>query len=50
MWFAMNDESQLQIIAVFTDPGESALSMRNALVIGGKCDHQSFRGTLNAEK
>jgi hypothetical protein len=50
MWFAMNDESQLHVIAVFTDPGESALLMTNALVIGGKCDHQSFRGTLNADK
>ena len=50
MWFAMNDESQLHIVAVFTDPSESALLMTNALVIGGKCDHQSFRGTLNAEK
>jgi hypothetical protein len=40
----------LHIVAVFTDPSESALLMTNALVIGGKCDHQSFRGTLNAEK
>ena len=50
IWFAMNDESQLHMIAVFTDPGESALLMTNALVIGGNCDHQSFRGTLNADK
>jgi hypothetical protein len=46
----MNDESQLHVIAVFTDPGESALSIVNALVIGGKCDHQSFLGTLDADR
>jgi hypothetical protein len=50
LWFAMNDESQLHVIAVFTDPGEAALSIVNALVIGGKCDHQSFLGTLDADR
>ena len=50
LWFAMNDESQLHVIAVFTDPGESALSIVDALVIGGTCDHQSFLGTLDADR
>ena len=50
LWFAMNDESQLHVIAVFTDPGEAGLSIVNALVIGGKCDHQSFLGTLDADR
>jgi hypothetical protein len=42
----MDDESQLNVIAVFAEPGESALSIINARVIGGKCDRQSFLGTL----
>jgi hypothetical protein len=46
LWFAMDDESQVNVIAVFADPGASALSIINARVIGGKCDHQSFLGTL----
>ena len=46
LWFAMDDESQLTLIAVFAEPGESALSVLNARVIGGKCDHQSFTGML----
>jgi hypothetical protein len=50
LWFAMNDESQLHIIAVFTDPSESALSITSASVIGGKCDHQSFLGTLEGRR
>lgn len=50
LWFAMNDESQLHVIAVFTDPGESALSIVDALVIGGTCDHESFLGTLDADR
>jgi hypothetical protein len=46
LWFAMDDEAQVNVIAVFADPGASALSIINARVIGGKCDHQSFLGTL----
>jgi hypothetical protein len=46
LWFAMDDESQLHVIAVFAEPGESALSIIDARVIGGNCDHQSFLGTL----
>jgi hypothetical protein len=46
LWFAMDDESQVNVIAVFADPDASALSIINARVIGGKCDHQSFLGTL----
>jgi hypothetical protein len=46
LWFAMDDESQVNVIAVFADPGASALSIINARVIGGECDHQSFLGTL----
>jgi hypothetical protein len=46
LWFAMDDESQVNVIAVFADPGASALSIINARVIGGKCDDQSFLGTL----
>ena len=46
LWFAMDDESQVNVIAVFADPGASALSIVNARVIGGKCDHQNFLGTL----
>jgi hypothetical protein len=46
LWFAMNDESQVNVVAVFTDPGASALEIINARVVGGKCDHQSFLGTL----
>jgi hypothetical protein len=46
LWFAMDDESQVNVIAVFADPGASTLSIINARVIGGKCDHQSFLGTL----
>jgi hypothetical protein len=42
----MDDESQVNVIAVFADPGASALSIVNARVIGGKCDHQNFLGTL----
>lgn len=48
--FAMNDESQLTVRAVFADPNESALSVFDARVAGGKCDKQSFRGTLDAGK
>src|SRR5580698_1573208 len=46
LWFAMDDESQVNVIAVFADPDASALSIINARVIGGKCDHQSFLGML----
>jgi hypothetical protein len=46
LWFAMNDESQVNVIAVFAEPGASALEIINARVVGGKCDHQSFLGTL----
>jgi hypothetical protein len=46
--FTMNDESQLNVQAVFTDPNESALSVFDARVVGGKCDKQSFHGTLDA--
>jgi hypothetical protein len=48
--FAMNDESQLNVQAVFTDPGESGLSVIDARVAGGTCDKQSFHGTLDADK
>jgi hypothetical protein len=44
--FAMNDESQLNLHAVFADPGESALLVTDATVIGGKCENQTFQGTL----
>jgi hypothetical protein len=44
----MDDESQLTLRAVFADPDESALSVLDARVAGGKCDKQSFHGTLDA--
>jgi hypothetical protein len=43
--FAMNDESQLTVPAVFADPAESALSVIDARVVGGKCNKQSFHLT-----
>jgi hypothetical protein len=46
--FAMNDESQLTVQAVFADPNESALSVFDARVTGGKCDKQNFHGMLDA--
>jgi hypothetical protein len=46
--FAMDDESQLTLRAVFADPDESALSVLDARVVGRKCDKQSFHGTLDA--
>ena len=46
--FAMDDESQLNVQAVFAGPDESALLVFDARVVGGKCDKQSFRGTLSA--
>jgi hypothetical protein len=48
--FTMNDESQLTVYAVFADPDESALLVSDARVAGGKCDKQSFRGTLDPVK
>ena len=47
--FAMNDESQLNLHAVFADPGESALVVTDARVVGGECDKQSFHGTLDVD-
>lgn len=48
--FAMDDESQLNVHAVLAAPDESALSVFDARVVGGKCDKQSFRGTLSATR
>lgn len=48
--FAMDDESEMTVRAVFADPGESGLSVLEARVTGGKCDKQSFRGMLEARR
>jgi hypothetical protein len=44
--FEMDDESELSVSAVYTNPEEAALLVQGAWVKGGKCDKQAFGGTL----
>jgi hypothetical protein len=48
--FSMDDESQLNVLAVFSDPTESALTVTDARVVGGQCNNQSFHGDLPTQK
>ena len=47
--FEMNDESELTLIAVHTNPEEKGLVIQSAFVKGGKCDKQGFAGTLERQ-
>lgn len=47
--FEIDDGSQLNVNAVYTDPGESGISLSLGRVTGGNCDRQFFKGTLEPE-
>ena len=47
--FGMDDGSQLNVSAVYTDPSESGISLSSARVTGGKCDRQFFHGELDRQ-
>jgi hypothetical protein len=46
LWFEMDDESQVNMLALFADPGASALKIIEARIVGGDCANQIFLGTL----
>jgi hypothetical protein len=48
--FTMDDESELDLRANFAEPGESALLVVNSTVRGGKCQDQTFYGTLERRR
>ncbi|MGA2099004.1 MAG: hypothetical protein ABSH39_22160 [Candidatus Acidiferrum sp.] len=48
--FTMDDESELDLNANFADPGESAIHVFGGNVIGGKCAHRAFQGTLKKQR
>jgi hypothetical protein len=47
--FEMDDGSKLNVSAVYTDPGESRISLSLARVTGGDCDRQFFNGTTEPQ-
>ena len=47
--FEMDDGSQLNVSAVYTDPSESGISLSLVRVTGGKCDRQFFHGVLERQ-